>query len=194
MPLVWEGKLLITSAFSTLWSPGHPPKFLSLTICTQHFLTVCVLWPHYLSSFPSIWLARCNLKAPKVLTDTPQAWECATLLLLLGLDLEWCRGFPISRKHEDQVVKGAWTGVCLLCAKLPKSCLILWDLRDCSIPGSSVHGILQARILEWVAMLSPRGSSQPRDRTHISYVSCIGRWVLYHKCHLEAWTAMAKIK
>ena len=41
-------------------------------------------------------------------------------------------------------------------------------------------GIIQARILEWVAMPSFRGSSQPRDRTHISYVCCIGRQVLYH--------------
>jgi len=39
---------------------------------------------------------------------------------------------------------------------------------DCSPPGSSVHGILQARILEWVAISFSRGSSQPRDQTHIS--------------------------
>ena len=45
-------------------------------------------------------------------------------------------------------------------------------------------GILQARILEWVAMSSSRGSSQPRDRTPVSYISCIGRWVLYLFCHL----------
>ena len=43
---------------------------------------------------------------------------------------------------------------------------------DCSPPGCSVHGILQARILEWVAMLSSRASSWPRDQTHVSYVSC----------------------
>ena len=49
-----------------------------------------------------------------------------------------------------------------------------------SPPGSSVQGILQARILEWVAMPSSRGSSQPRDPTHVSYVSRIIRWVLYH--------------
>ena len=48
---------------------------------------------------------------------------------------------------------------------------------DCSPPGSSVPAILQARILEWVAMPSSKGSSQPRDGTHIS---CLGRWVLYH--------------
>ena len=44
---------------------------------------------------------------------------------------------------------------------------------DHSPPGSSVHGILQARILEWVAMPSSRGSSQPRNQTHVSCVSCI---------------------
>ena len=46
---------------------------------------------------------------------------------------------------------------------------------DCSLPGSSVHGILQARILEWVAISFSRGSSRPRDRTHISYISCTDR-------------------
>ena len=50
---------------------------------------------------------------------------------------------------------------------------------DCSPPDSSVRGILQARILEWVVMPSSRGSSQSRDQTLISYVSCIGRRVLY---------------
>ena len=45
----------------------------------------------------------------------------------------------------------------------------------------SVHRILQARILEWVAMPSSRGSSWPRDRTCVPYVSCIGRQVLYHQ-------------
>ena len=47
-------------------------------------------------------------------------------------------------------------------------------------PGCSVHGASQARILEWVAISSSRGSSQPRNRTHISSVSCVGRQLLYH--------------
>ena len=64
--------------------------------------------------------------------------------------------------------------------KLLQSCLTLYDPMDHSLPGSSVHGILQARILAWVAMPSSRGSSQPRDLTHVPYVSCIGRQVLYH--------------
>ena len=45
------------------------------------------------------------------------------------------------------------------------------DAMDCSPPGSSVHGILQARILEWVAIPFSRGSSQPRDRTHVSCIA-----------------------
>ena len=55
----------------------------------------------------------------------------------------------------------------------------LW-LMNCTPSGSSVHGVLQARILEWVAMSSSRGSSQPRDQTCIPYVSYIGRKVSYH--------------
>ena len=69
-------------------------------------------------------------------------------------------------------------------AQLLQLCLILCDPMDCSLPGSSVHGILQAGILEWIAMASSRGSSWPRDWTHNSYVSCIGRRVLYHWHHL----------
>ena len=56
-------------------------------------------------------------------------------------------------------------------SKLPQSCPTLCDPRDCSLPGSSDHGILQARILEWVAMPSCRGSSQPRDQTHLSCIA-----------------------
>ena len=50
-------------------------------------------------------------------------------------------------------------------------CLTLSDPVDCSPPGSSVHGILQARILEWVAVPFSRGSSQPRDRTWVSHIA-----------------------
>ena len=63
------------------------------------------------------------------------------------------------------------------------SCLILWNTMDCSLPGSSVHEILQARILEWVAMPSFRGSSWSRDQTHVSYISCIDRQLLNHQHH-----------
>ena len=56
-------------------------------------------------------------------------------------------------------------GIKLPCirVKLLQLCLTFCNPMDCSLPGSSVHGILQARILEWIAMPSSRGSSQPRD-------------------------------
>ena len=53
----------------------------------------------------------------------------------------------------------------------------LWNPMDCMSPASSAHGIFQARILGQVAISSSRGSSQLRDRTHISSVSCIGRQI-----------------
>ena len=65
-----------------------------------------------------------------------------------------------------------------------QSCPTLCDPIDCNLPGSSVRGSLQARILEWVAISYARGSSQPRDRTQISYISCTGSQVLYHYCYL----------
>ena len=65
-------------------------------------------------------------------------------------------------------------------AKSFQLCPTLCDPMDCSLPGFSVNGILQARILEWVAIPSSRGTSQTRDQTCISYVSYIGRLVLYH--------------
>ena len=56
-------------------------------------------------------------------------------------------------------------------AELLQSCLILCNPMDCSPPGSSIHGILQARILEWVAMPSSRGSFQPRDQAQASHIA-----------------------
>ena len=51
------------------------------------------------------------------------------------------------------------------------SCVQLCDPMDYSLPGSSVHGILQARILEWVAIHFSRGSSQPKDWTQVSCIA-----------------------
>ena len=60
---------------------------------------------------------------------------------------------------------------------------------DCSPPGSSGHGILQAGTQEWVATSSSRSSSQPRDQTHVCCISFFGRQVLYRKCHPESPTS-----
>ena len=62
------------------------------------------------------------------------------------------------------------------CVLVTQSCLTLCNSMDYSLPGSSVHGILQARILGWIALLFTRGSSQPRDQT---LISCIAGRFLY---------------
>ena len=66
-----------------------------------------------------------------------------------------------------------------MCAPL-LSHVRLCDFMDCSLPGSSVSGISQARILELVASFYSRGSSQLRGRTCVSCISCFSRWILYH--------------
>ena len=58
------------------------------------------------------------------------------------------------------------------------SCLILLNTMNCSPAGFSVHGISQAKILEWVATYNTRESSRCRDWISVSCVSCIGRWIL----------------
>ena len=89
------------------------------------------------------------------------AKEAAGPLLPSGL-------WGVTERGEDDIAAVAQplSGVGLFCSPV-----------DCSPPGSSVHGISQATMLEWGAISFSRGSSPPRDRT---LVSCIYRWILYH--------------
>ena len=80
--------------------------------------------------------------------------------------------------NTGQCGKPILGGVCLV----TESCLTLCNPMDCGPPGSSVYGIFQARILEWVAISYSRGSSWPKDGT---CVSCIGRQILYHSAPTE---------
>ena len=61
--------------------------------------------------------------------------------------------------------------IMILCAQSLQPCLTLWDPMDCSLPGSSVYGILQTRILEQVVIPFFRGSFQPRDQTHMPRIA-----------------------
>ena len=69
--------------------------------------------------------------------------------------------------------------ICMYVKSL-QSCSTLCNPMDRRPWGSSVHEILQARILEWVVISFSRWSSQPRDPTHVFYISCTGRRFLYH--------------
>ena len=69
-----------------------------------------------------------------------------------------------------------WLWCCVLCL-VAQSCLTFYDPMDCSPPGSSVHGIFQARILEWIATPFSRGSSQPRDELmSLKSAALVGRF------------------
>ena len=74
------------------------------------------------------------------------------------------------KRKKMNIVFHTVTFVCIVCAQL---CLTLCNPMDFSPPGSFVCGILQARILEWLAIFFYRGSSRSRDRIHISCISCI---------------------
>ena len=89
-------------------------------------------------------------------------------------------------KMQNQTASGCQPHMCI-CAQLR---LTLCDSMDCSLPGSTVHGIFQARILEWVAVSFSQGPSWPRDWTHII---CISRWILYHWVTREALSTTCKV-
>ena len=119
----------------------------------------------------TIWFIEFQICQNPSLAPRPSSKIAASCILLPYFSQPW---FWIS-KLVNKMFMSVW-----VCVKLLQACLTLRDPMDCSPPGSSVHRILQARVLEWVAISSSRKSSQPRDRTHVSCISCIDRKVLYH--------------
>ena len=106
-------------------------------------LTMCALCFRHIFSHSGLCLSSCVLHGTKL------------LIYVCG----WQKGGPTNIVAHN-------VGLVSL------SCLTLCNPMDCSPPGSSVHGILQARKLDWVAVLSSRGSFRPRDQIHVSYISC----------------------
>ena len=88
----------------------------------------------------------------------------------------------LQNKHYPQIINFNKIWICCYCL-IAKLCLTLCDPMECSPPDSSVHGTSQARILKWIAISYCRGSSWPKNWTH---VSCTGRWILYHWATREA--------
>ena len=112
------------------------------------------------------WHARTH----KVLSGWSNAWGYSARLLLQ------LSGWILSLEAPEITTSPAMKVKMLV----TQSCPALCDPMDSSPPGSSVHGISQARILEWVAIFFFRGSSQPWDWTQVSCTSCIaGRFVTH---------------
>ena len=85
--------------------------------------------------------------------------------------------FPCVSKYHQVSLVSSTSNYLQWFAKSLQLCLC--DPVDCSPQGSSVHGILHARILEWVAISSSRGSSWPRNQTCVSCIFCIDRQILF---------------
>ena len=102
----------------------------------------------------------------------PSIYLSVHLSIYLSVYLSMYLIYKINLELPDYSILIWWNiePLLMLCL-VTQSCLTLCDPMDCSPPGSSVHGILQARILEWFAMPSSRGSSQPRDRTQVSHIA-----------------------
>ena len=105
-------------------------------------------------------------------------------VILLFRDWQWGVQVPVNQKKryitpiipEASGNKNYERNVCVSCSVVSN---LLWPM-DWSPLGSSVHGIFQARILEWVAISSSRASSQPRNWSRVSCVACIAGWFFTH--------------
>ena len=139
--------------------------------CCKHWLISRVLQMFLQTIFDSVLVAFMKKKVGEPTAHHPRI---STSLSLLS-------------PHSNSAIQIS-VSYCCVCvhAKLLQLCLTLCDPMYCSPLGFSVHGILQARILEWVAMPSFRGSSWPTKQTSVSYVSCTGRQVLYTSATWEA--------
>ena len=122
------------------------------------------------SALTSVFVCWAEELCEEVLADESVSKRCpARVFVVFG---NWgCRP-----KEQEQARRSL--GLCLcfqlvwLCVRsVIQSCLTLRNSMGCIPPVSSIHGILQARILEWVARLTSRGSSQPRDQTQISHIA-----------------------
>ena len=110
----------------------------------------------------------------------------------LGLRIFITRGLSSIRSLGTKIPQASWpkkkkerkkqfsTNLHHVYSVHAQSRVTLCNTMDCVSPGFSVHGIFQARILEWIAISYSREPSQPRIQTHISCISQIGRQILYH--------------
>ena len=112
----------------------------------------------------------------EVLIETSSCWNCTSMFLPVGsaTDIKW--RYESSLFHPPKSILNEVSMYYFLCVcSIAPLCPTLCDPVDCSPTGSCVHGIFQLRILEWLAISYSRWSSPPRDRTCVSWVSCIDR-------------------
>ena len=103
---------------------------------------------------------------------------------MVSAQLNWKRHWICTIRYSEREKQHSHNLLCV-CAKLLQSCPTLCDPMDCSPPGSSVYGILQAKIMEWVAMPFFRDLSNPGVEPTFFTSPVLERQVLHHQCHLR---------
>ena len=117
-----------------------------------NFFPLCIYW------FQDAGEAEGRIDASRI---HPASWAAQRVLVGSTSSVHHHTTPSIPIRSQDKVKE----------SEVAQSCTILWDPMDCSLPGSSVHGIFQARILEWVVISFSRGSPKPRDRTWASHIA-----------------------
>ena len=156
---------VITSHLPALNTHFFPQTLTTLIVCVCAHVTKCTSGGRFCYSmrrrlffrqctYDRMLVERSSNQITSLQTSVPHLKTCA-------VHMPWCRWWLVL------------PSVCLcVCAQSLQSCLTPCDPMDCNPPGSSVHGILQGRVLEWVAKPSSRESFQPRNQTHASCISC----------------------
>ena len=146
------------------------------------------MWYQFSASI-TILLASEDHELLRIIELEEKLWEKLLRYKKLLICCNTLDGYNFGNRMEGNIkcLDLLWNILCLHHSALwAKSCRILCDPRDCSLPGLSVHRIFQARILGWVAISSSRRSSQLRDRTRVFWISSTGRQILYHWATWEA--------
>ena len=192
---MWIFVIIISTALLEDWLWDN--SFLSNIVAT--FPGSCLHGHHTMSSAPTLCTEFCSCydwtwggdpaPAGPVIFSLLGIWFVIETQEVSFSSLHW--GKCKCRRLREKIYLLSWLTVwknrslgnrraMCLCANSLQSCPTLCDPMDCSPPGSSVHDVIQSRILEWVAMSFSRGSSQQRDWSLILYVFFIGRRVFYH--------------
>ena len=144
-------------------------QFVRLNCWDWCYLQIGSIWTE-LNPQTSCWYPRiacgCGETVPLTPLPPPVGWNCV----------------------PDPIIRPAYFICCFWWWRW-FSCKVIsnsWDPMDCSLPGSSVYGVSQARMLEWVAISFSRGSSQPRDRTQVSHIvgRCFTIWATREVLHI----------
>ena len=148
---------------------------LLFSLCLLHEASLLLLWldgPKFMwaKDVPLLYQRQAQVHPAKSCNLPNSLWTTVDFVYFF---LAWAHVDPLQMPI-------LWWHSCVCACSVTRPCLTLCDPMACNSPGSSVHGIFQARILEWVAISFSRGSSRPRDQTWVSYVSHPGRRILYH--------------